>query len=689
MDFPLDKWFETQLESESIERPSYDPASIEPADTREWLVCNGLGSYASGCISGAHTRRYHGLLVASHNQSSSRTVLFSRIDEHVGGENISTNLWTPDVVNPRGYEKISAFSIYPCPFWVMEVESGFLIKQVFMLPGKQHVYVGYSWLSKEDGPEEQTIDLHMIANHRDIHSDTRGNNNWQFQQVETPDSVILKAYEGAAKLHITYSKGEWRPDPSWYYGYYYPREQERGLTDREDGFHAGVLSCKLKHGESMLVVGSLEPLAEMPFLDEALQEVVDHQEALLSAAGDPIQPAIRNLVLAANNFIVRHPSANTHSIVAGYHWFYHWGRDSMISLPGLTLYTGRTDVARSILANVQSLLSEGMLPNNYQGQGQNPQYNSSDATLWWAWALKKYVAASKDTKFMAAAIPAMESVVEHHVKGTRFNIRMDEKDGLISGGADGVQLTWMDAKVGDLVVTPRRGKAVEISALWYHFLKTLSEFKQELGQDAARYVQMAEKTRRGFQAFWNPQRKCLFDLIKEDGSKDDSIRPNQILAVSLSADLLPEEQRRGVLSVIEAELLTPLGLRSLSSKHADYKPLYGSGKRVANQYERDICYHQGTVWAWLLGPWIDARMSLDGRTEENVREINNQLALLLNIHLTKEAGLGSISEIFDGKIPHKPQGCIAQAWSVAELLRAFGEYPELHGRARSLDLVLA
>jgi glycogen debranching enzyme len=267
---------------------------------------------------------------------------------------------------------------------------------------------------------------------------------------------------------------------------------------------------------------------------------------------------------------------------------------------------------------------------------------------------------------------------------------MDEADGLISGGADGVQLTWMDAKVGDLVVTPRQGKAVEISALWYHFLMTLAEFKKKLGQDGTHYAAMAEKTKAGFQSFWNPAKNCLFDVINKDGSKDDSLRPNQLLACSLHADLLHDEQKSAVLAIVEAELLTPFGLRSLSAKHPDYKPRYGNGKRSANQYERDICYHQGTVWAWLLGQWIDARMIVHGEeNEDNIRFINAQLALLLHHHMLLEGGLGSISEIFDGDPPHKAQGCVAQAWSVAELLRAFSEYPELHGQAKVLDAVLA
>ncbi|MBX9685107.1 MAG: glycogen debranching enzyme N-terminal domain-containing protein [Candidatus Obscuribacterales bacterium] len=445
MGFQLDLWLKKQLAAENLEVPFYDPGSIQPDDEREWLVSNGLGSYASGSISGASTRRYHGMLVAALDPPVARTLLFSRIDEFVASENISTNLWTPDVVSPRGYEKIAAFSIYPCPTWVYELPGGYLIKQVFMLPAKQQVYLGYSWESKEGEAEEQEIELHVIANYRDFHSDTHGSKDWQFQQYEAPGSLCLKAYDGAQEWHLSYSQGEWRPEPNWYDGYYYPREQKRGLSDREDAFHAGVLRVKIRSGESMLLIGGLERAEFMPPLKDALSELQKHQDYLLHLAGDPTHAAVKRLLRAADQFVVRRNSTNSHSIIAGYHWFNDWGRDSMISLPGLTLATGRLEEARSILSTFQSYLSEGMLPNNFPDSGQRPDYNTSDATLWWAWSLKKYLAAGGDPDFVEAALPALESVVLHHQRGTRYNLKLDESDGLLSGGAEGVQLTWMDA----------------------------------------------------------------------------------------------------------------------------------------------------------------------------------------------------------------------------------------------------
>ena len=688
MQFDLGKWLQAQTGEEVTDMPLIDVKSISAGDEREWLVANGLGSYASASISGANTRRYHGLLVAALNPPTSRTQLFSRIDEYVNGENISTNMWGPDNVEPKGFKKISAFSIYPCPTWVYELDAGFLIKQVFMLPGEQGVNVLYGFEAKESAASSRVaLDLHVLLNYRDFHSETKGSDSWSFLQEISDESVKFQAFDGASELKLSFPQGSWQADSSWYSNYFYPREFERGLDDHDDAYHAGVLSFVLESGQTFLLRASAESddanSGSAQFDGPAaLKTLINHQNELLEQAESPRQNAVKRLVLAADQFIVRRESTQSQSIIAGYHWFNDWGRDAMISLPGLTLSTGRIDEAKSILGTFQKFLSEGMLPNNFPDSGEQPQYNTSDATLWWAWALKKYYAASGDLDFIKAAIPGLESVVDHHVKGTRYNLRMDENDGLISGGAEHVQLTWMDAKVGDYVVTPRQGKAVEISALWYSFLKTLAEFKKIAGQDGSRYEAMAEKTKAGFQAFWNEKRGCLYDVINEDGSKDDSVRPNQLMALSLEADLLDPTQQQATLKVIEAELLTPFGLRSLSPKSSQYMKKYGEGKSSANQYDRDRTYHQGTVWAWLLGPWVDARMNVLGENVENRTGINAHLALLLHHHITQEAGLGSISEIFDGDAPHKARGCVAQAWSVAELLRVFYEYPELQGLTR-------
>lgn len=683
----LGEWLEKLTGLSIADMPATDGKSIKADDEREWLVTNGLGSYASSSISGANTRRYHGLFVASLNPPTSRTALFSRIDEYVNGENISTNFWEPDLIEPKGFKRILTFTFYPCPTWVYDMPDGYLIKQVIMLPEKQDSYIHYFWESKPEKNQPVKLDLHVLLNHRDFHGDTHADDSWKFQQEFSNGKLKARAFDGATELSISFRHGEWSPAGDWYRNYYYPRENERGLGDREDLHHLGVLSTTIESGESFLVSASLEPQNVQTDAAELLRELIQYREQLIKAAGSPNHAAVRRLTLAADQFIVRRNSTQSQSIIAGYHWFNDWGRDSMIGLPGLTLATGRPDIAKSILQTFQKHLSEGMLPNNFPDSGEQPQYNTSDATLWWAWALKKYYEASGDLDFVKEALPGLESVVEHHLSGTRYNLRVDE-DGLLSGGADNVQLTWMDAKVGDFVVTPRRGKAVEISALWYSFLRTLAKLKKAAGQDASRYEELAAKTKTGFQSFWNAQKNCLYDVIGEDGVKDDSVRPNQIFALSLEPDLLEPEQMKAVMKIVEAELLTPLGLRSLSPKHPSYVGKYGNGKKSADQWERDGSYHQGTVWAWLLGPWIDARMNTFGIDQENIVTVNAHLALILHHHVCFEAGLGSISEIFDGDSPHKAAGCIAQAWSVAELLRVFSDYPELQGLTRK-ELVAA
>lgn len=348
----------------------------------------------------------------------------------------------------------------------------------------------------------------------------------------------------------------------------------------------------------------------------------------------------------------------------------------MISLPGLTIATGQLEAARGILKTFGQYLSEGMLPNNFPDSGLTPQYNTSDATFWWGWALYRYFQATNDTSFVRSQLPLLDEVIRWHCAGTRYGLHVDDVDGLLTGGTPGIQLTWMDAKVGDFVVTPRNGKAVEINALWYNFLKVLEHFHALLGDDAASYAQLAAKTKAGFTQFWNEAEGCLFDVIRTDGSKDASIRPNQVLALSLPFELVTRQKAQSILTVVEQELLTPYGLRTLGPKDGAYKGQYGLGNAVANQYDRDITYHQGTVWPWLFGPWVDARIRIYGATKENFIFISERLKTI-QAHFLGADGLGSIQEIFDGDAPHHAKGCIAQAWSVAELLRVLTDYPQL------------
>ncbi len=672
MTFDLIRWLKGQIGNYELEIPLVDISGKNPHDRREWLVTNGLGSFASATIWGANSRRYHGLFTAALTPPVRRTLLFSRIDEIVDGQGLATNFWKPATVNPEGYKLLEAFTIYPVPTWVYALPKGHLIKQVMLVPGKQELVVGYSW----QGSERVHLALHLLMDYRDFHSQTRGAQDWQFRQEAGPRSVKVQAFDGATPLVVAFDQGTYVQDPCWYWNYDLPMERERGLQDTEDHFHPGHLDVALEPGATITIRACAGGEVEAGSARQTIKQIAQRQCELLKKAGDPKSQDMKRLVLAADNFVVLRDSTQADSIIAGYHWFGDWGRDSMISLPGITLATGRGDVAKGILKTFGQYLSEGMLPNNFPDAGSKPEYNTADATFWWAWALLKYQQVTGDDEFVRAQLPLLDSVVEWHRKGTRYGLRMDENDGLITGGQAGVQLTWMDAKVGDYVVTPRCGKPVEINALWYNFLKILEQLQSVTGGDGSEYGKLAKKTRAGFNKFWNQEKGCLADVIREDGSQDLSIRPNQIIALSLPFDLVSAEQARSILAVVERQLLTPYGLRTLSAEDPAYQGQYGGGKEIANQYDRDVTYHQGTVWPWLLGPWVDARVKTLGATADNMQFIAAHLSAIKS-HLMGDAGLGSVSEIFDGNAPHAARGCIAQAWSVAELLRVLTAYKEL------------
>ncbi len=711
-----DEWLPNQAEDESFKFPAIQLANNNPYDQREYLVTNGLGTYASATLWGANTRRYHGLLVASLQPPVRRTVLFSRIDEVISAKgvetNLATNYWKSGSVSPHGFESLIVFYPLPVPTWIYQVAGGLLVKQVAMMPEQQQVAVGYTWHGDSirtttrdardlnEGEETAQLRLHMLVNHRDFHSATTASDHWHFEQHQESDCVRIRAFPDAQPLTIYYDRGTYSQTSDWYRDYYWPRESERGLEDREDCYHAGVLEANLRSGQSVTIFGAIDDV-----LYRSINDVVKiswaHKRQLLTLASAitvPVEHDIETLgtsallTLAAGDFVVRRQSTRSNSIIAGYHWFSDWGRDSMISLPGLALSTGRTKVARSVLETFGAYLSEGMLPNFFPDSGQAPQYNTSDATLWWASALLRYYRETTDTQFIREQLPLLESVVEWHQKGTRHGLKMDASDGLISAGDASVQLTWMDAKVGDLVVTPRSGKAVEINALWYNFLKTIEFLYCATGsaglyesppgkpglvgssRKSEYYSEIAELVKSNFSKFWNEKAGCFYDYIRDDGVADNAIRPNQLLAASLTFPVATPKQAKSMLAVVESDLLTSKGLRTLSPHDLDYKDSYGNGKEQANQYDRDITYHQGTVWPWLFGPWVECRIYAYGNEPENYKFIAEKLGPILD-HVLSEGCIGSVSEIFDGDAPHAARGCIAQAWSVAELLRILKDYP--------------
>lgn len=699
MTFDLTQWLRNQAnENQSnpvlpIEASNFSNASIlndlGKDDSREWLITNGLGTYAGSSLSGANTRRYHGLLVASLAPPVKRTMLFSRLDEIIAVEGqespceLATNYWQSGHVHPQGYHYLEAFSALPVPTWSYRVPGGRLIKQVVMLHGQQRVHIGYTWLP-DDNEKTASLELSVLLGYRDFHSETRGSNNWQFSQnIVSDKQVKIEAFTGAQPLWLELDHGAYSAQPEWYWNYKWPREFERGLGDREDCFRSGKVKATLAAGESITLTAGFEAANnnQEKLLETLVRQSAAEKRALLPKANSA---PLKKLMLAADQFIAQRQSTAGSTIIAGYHWFSDWGRDSMISLFGLCLATGRTDEGRSILSTFGRYLSEGMLPNYFPDGGQAPEYNTSDATLWWAWALHGYYKATGDIDFVKAQLPLLQEVVDWHKKGTRHGLRLDS-DGLITGGDASVQLTWMDAKVGNYVVTPRSGKAVEINALWYNFLLTLKFLRDEvaaklgaasLPPSSDDYSALAAQCRAGFEKFWLEQAGYLVDVIRQDGSLDLAIRPNQLIAASLTYPILSQERAARMLSVVESKLLTPMGLRTLAPDHPEYQGVYGTGLAQADQYHRDITYHQGTVWPWLLGPWVNARVYAHAADSQSMAFIRSHLQPII-AHISNEGCIGSINEIFDGNAPHTPRGCVSQAWSVAELLRVLSEYTEL------------
>ncbi len=650
---------------------------LEAAETREWLVTNGIGGYASGTVAGLVTRRYHGLLVAALQPPLGRTLLVTKLDEvaHYNQKSypLYTNRWQDGTVAPYGYQEIESFRLEgTTPVWTFALADALLEKRIWMELGANTTYIRYTLLRASG---TVNLSLKALVNYRDYHSSTYGAD-WRMQVDAVDKGVRVTAFDGANPFYLFLDQGNIHPCHDWYMGYDLAVERYRGLSESEDHLHAANLEANLQVGESVTVVASTESnhqvdgqiayKARQYYEQQLLQRW--HATPYLNTENTP--DWVEHLVLAADQFIVSRPLADNpdgKTVIAGYHWFGDWGRDTMIALSGLTISTGRPEVARTILSTFARYLDQGMLPNLFPDKGAEPEYNTVDAILWYFEAVRAYYEATKDDAFLQELFPILAEVVDWHRRGTRYNIHLDSSDGLIYAGEAGVQLTWMDAKIGDWVVTPRIGKPVEINALWYNALVIMADFAKKLGQQYREYELMAEKTATGFQKFWNDALGYCYDVIDTPDGDDAALRPNQILAVSLPAPelkmvppLLTPSQQKSVMEACSRALLTSHGMRSLAPDSPDYSGHYGG-----NSFERDSVYHQGITWGWLIGPFVQAHL----RVYQNPEQAR-QLLEPMEFHL-QAAGLGNISEIFDGDSPMTPRGCIAQAWSVAEVLRTW------------------
>ncbi|MCL1692292.1 MAG: amylo-alpha-1,6-glucosidase [Actinomycetia bacterium] len=643
--------------------PSQDlVADLSPVIGREWIVTNGIGGYASGTVAGVLTRRYHGLLVAALEPPLGRTVLVTTIDDTVsfGGERtpLFANRWHDGnlPVEPDGFRRLTRFHLDGAtPVWSYGVNGAIIEKRIWMEPGENTTYVTYDYRS---GSSPLRLDAKILVNYRDFHQTTRSGD-WQMSVEAVANGVRVDAFDGAVPIFLLSDVAAVEPRHEWYRDYYLSVEAFRGLDVLDDNLYAAHAEAMLEPGGSVTLVLSTE---HTPQFDgaTALAARKQHETDLVGTASAEGDDRLTRLVLAADQFIVSRSSDGEagSTVIAGYHWFGDWGRDTMIALPGLALATGRHAEARQILRTFARHVDRGMLPNRFPDDGDLPEYNTIDATLWFFEAIRAYHAATSDTGLIVDLFPVLADIIGWHQRGTRYGIRVDPVDGLLAGGEPGVQLTWMDAKACDWVVTPRIGKPVEINALWYNALRIMAGFAGLIGEDPAAYDEVADRVCESFDRFWNEERGFCFDVIDGPDGDDPALRPNQLFAVSLFNSPLPPDRQRAVVDACAASLLTPLGLRTLGPDEPGYRGRFGGGP-----VERDGAYHEGTVWPWLIGPFADAHL----RVYQDPAAIEKLLGPLIE-HLG-EYGMGSIAECAEGDPPHDPRATIAQAWSVAEVLR--------------------
>lgn len=672
-----------------------DPATLADLDAdldREWLVTNGLGGYAMGSICGATTRSYHGLLVAAVRPPVDRAVLVTKVDETVttaGGTPLAlgTNEYAGGVVDPRGFERLAGFALeglVPC-FTYRLSGGATLEKRVWMAHGHNITFVQYRYLAQPaDGAISLTLAPYCLD--RDHHGFTRGANDWRFLVNAEPSACTVRAFAGALPYHLIMgAPARFTTVGEWDWHIFHRVEHQRGLEDTEDVYLPGRFAVELAPGVTATLVLSAESelppnLAGIGYAthEATVAAALDREQrrcaALLEQAG-PTADAnsfIARLTLAADQFIVARPveDASARSgtgdppvtVIAGYPWFTDWGRDTMIALPGLTLATRRYAEARGLLRTFARYVDQGMIPNRFPDGANEPEYNTVDATLWYFHALGRYLDTTHDDDLLRELFPLLEDIIGWHVRGTRYGIGVDAADGLLRAGAQGVQLTWMDAKVGDWVVTPRWGKPVEINALWYAAQAHMGDWARRLGRDAANYDGLRQAVERSFMPrFWYAAGGYLYDVIDvegREGALDWSLRPNQVFALALARPLIPEAQARSILALVERELLTPLGLRTLAPEDPHFIGAYAGDQRA-----RDAAYHQGIVWPWLLGAYADACAWVYGDTTQA-----HALLTPFTQHLL-QSGVGTVCEIAEGVAPYAPRGCVAQAWSVSELLR--------------------
>jgi predicted glycogen debranching enzyme len=613
--------------------------NYELSSRREWLLTNGLGGYAMGTVAGANTRRYHGHLVAATVPPTHRTVLLGNIEVFLHGSGTSVGLSTNQyhgTVYPEGYQYLKEFTVDDFVQWVFASQGMELVKTLQMHDHENAVTLRFA----NTGSKQFGLTLRPLVQHKYYHDNFHEQQGYPQVLAFPKDHTVLE--HGGVPLVLHHEGAQRLPTVGWYYRFECTRELERGLDPSEDMFCPCELNYELMPGEEAVVVASTDDrsvAAEQPARRDSEHLTLGEE-----------------LAQSARKYFVS--TSSRHSILAGLPWFGDWGRDTMICIPGLCLATGRIREAKRILRDYGAFMRDGLIPNHFVDRESEPEYNTADATLWYANAIHETLAAEWDQEFAEEALSKLQDVYDFHVSGTRYGIRVDPNDGLLTQGADGVQLTWMDAKIGDWVVTPRHGKPVEVNGLWVNALRIMEQLAKRLGRPAEMFTELADRAERSFdQKFWSESLGHYLDCAEPD---DASFRPNQLIAMSLPYGPATGEHARRALDRITKELLTPVGLRTLGPNEPQYK-----GAFRGPLAELDAAYHQGTVWPWLIGPYVFAALRLGVAPSE-------LKALLKPFRQTlTECGLGGISEVYDGDEPRAPGGCPFQAWNVAEVLRAW------------------
>ncbi|TDD94866.1 amylo-alpha-1,6-glucosidase [Flavobacterium cellulosilyticum] len=633
--------------------------------TEEWIITNALGGYASNTVIGENTRRYHGLLVAAMEPPTNKKVILSKIEERVFLDGVYHDLSIneyPGATFPNGFQYLDNFEVVPFPLWTYKTAGWKLEKSIFMVQNSNTSLINYS----NKGHKSIILELHPLYAFTDFHSTFHENSATNFYSEISSNTMKTFPKNGSMPIFTRWTEGEYIEERAWFKDIQLPLEKYRGLDDAADYYRIGYIRYELKPNESITLLFSVDDTVVNKDINSLL---TTEKERVINSNTSFTNTFYKDLLRSGNQFIVNRKSTNSASIIAGYHWFSDWGRDTMISMRGLTIATNNKSVSKSILTTFFKYINQGMIPNRFPDNNEDEiEYNTIDASLWLFIAVYDYYNKFQDLDFIEENLNVLKEILDWHIHGTRYDIHVTP-EGFLYGGQDGVMLTWMDAIVNGKIITPRIGCPVEINALWYNALKIFTEFNTILEIDSdQKYAHIISSFECNFEEFFLNSDGTLNDVIIPNGPTDASFRSNQIYCLSLPFSLLNQEQQIHIFEVIKSKLYTPFGLRTLEMENPEFKGIY-----QGNQWERDHAYHQGTVWPYIISEYYEVFFKLYGDSDENKRKVIEEL-IPLKKHFYSEQGLHCISEVFDGQNPQEGKGTIQQAWSISALIKLYTDY---------------